>query len=112
MYRHANDRIVSKRAASYHKNAAGPFYVSDQCIICGLPKETAPENFAWDCTVGCTDCPTSCYIQRQPETEAQLCQIIEAMLGSEVENIRYCGSDPAVLRRLMDAGFAHLCDAL
>ena len=45
MYHYSSDVTVPKSAPSYHKNAEGPFYVSDQCIICALPIETAPENF-------------------------------------------------------------------
>lgn len=112
MYHHSSDETVPKRAASYHKNTEGPFYVSDQCIICGLPKETAPNNFDWDCPTGCTDCPDSCYVKKQPENDTELNNMIEAMLGSEVENIRYCGTDHDVLRRLRAAGFARLCDAI
>jgi hypothetical protein len=29
-------------------NAPGPFYVvKDQCILCALPPETAPQNITW-----------------------------------------------------------------
>jgi hypothetical protein len=112
MYHHANDRTVPKRAASYQKNVEGPFYVSDQCIICGLSKETAPNNIDWDCSAGCEECPKSCYIKKQPEDDMELEQMLEAMLGSEVENIRYCGTNSEVLNRLRSAGFARLCDAL
>ena len=112
MYHHAHDQTVPRLRPSYHRNADGPFYVSNQCIICGLPKETAPENIDWDCPVGCEECPESCYVKRQPESDEERDNLIEAMLGSEVENIRYCGTDSTVLRRLTDAGYPHLCDAL
>ncbi len=112
MYHHLNDRTVPRRAPSYQKNADGPFYASDQCIICALPLETAPENFAWDCPAGCADCPDSCYVKKQPENDDELRRMIEAMLRSEVENIRYCGTDAEILTRLRDAGYARLCDAL
>ena len=77
-----------------------------------LPKNTAPENFAWDCDIGCTDCPNSCYVKKQPENDTELTHMIEAMCGSEVENIRYCGTNPDVIQRLREAGLAHLCDVL
>ncbi len=112
MYHHSKDRTVPKRAASYHKNIDGPFYVSDQCIICASPLQTAPENFAWDCPTGCTDCPNSCYVKRQPENDAELNNMIEAVLHSEVQNIRYCGTDPEVLWRLRASGSVSVCDAL
>ena len=112
MYHHANDRTVAKRAPSYHKNAEGPFYVSDQCIICGLPKEVAPDNIDFDCQAGCEECPESCYVKKQPENDEELERVIEAMCASEVENIRYCGTHAEVLQRLKNAGYARLCDAL
>jgi len=112
MYHFANDQTVPKRAPSYHKNTEGPFYVSDQCIICGLPTEIAPENIAFDCPAGCEACPESCYVKKQPENDEELEKIIEAMLGSEVGNIRYHGTNPLVLRRLREAGAARLCDAI
>jgi ferredoxin len=112
MYHHTNDSTVPKRAPSYHKNIEGPFYVSDQCITCGLPKDTAPENIDWNCPVGCEECPQSCYVKKQPENDQELESLIEAMLGSEVENIRYCGTNPEVLRRLNAAGYSRLCDAI
>lgn len=112
MYHHSNDHTVPKRAPSYHKNVDGPFYASDQCIICALPIETAPDNFGWDCPAECSDCPDSCHIKKQPENDAELSSMLEVMRCSEVENIRYCGTDPEVLRRLQEAGFARLCDAL
>lgn len=112
MYHHATDRTVPKRAPSYQRNAEGPFYVSDQCIICALPVETAPGNMGWDCSKECEECPTSCYVKRQPENEEERDRLIEAVLGSEVENIRYCGTNPFVLQRLREAGLSRVCDAL
>ena len=112
MYHHSNDRTVPKRAPSYHRNVDGPFYVSDRCIICALPEKTAPENFAWDFPTGCNDCPKSCFVKKQPENDVELNRMIEAMLGSEVENIRYCGTDAYVIQRLTEAGLPYLCDAL
>jgi len=112
MYHYRNDRTVPKRGPSYHKNAEGPFYVSDQCITCGLPKATAPDNIDWDCAAGCQDCPDSCYVKRQAESDAERDQLIDALLGSEVENIRYCGTDSYILQKIKEAGLARVCDAL
>lgn len=38
--------------------------------------------------------------------------MIEAMMGSETENIRYCGTNPSVIERLAKAGLSRLCDAV
>jgi hypothetical protein len=111
MYHYSNDITVPKRFPSYSRNVDGPFYVSDQCIICALPIETAPSSFAWDCSNDCVECPQSCYVKQQPEDDEQLDRMIQAMVESCVENIRYCGTNRAVLRRLSEAGFSHLCDA-
>jgi ferredoxin len=111
MYHHANDKLVAKKQPSFWRNAPGPFYVSDQCIICGLPVETAPENIKWHCNTDCSECPTSCFVAKQPESETELELIIEAMTGSETENIRYCGTDKRVLDKLRAEGLARLCDA-
>ena len=71
-------------ANKYPQNAAGRFYVDDQCIDCDLCRETAPSNFTRDDDGGHT------YVYKQPESpdEETLCQ--EAMEGCPVEAI---GSD-------------------
>jgi hypothetical protein len=93
----------------------GPFYVvKDLCILCALPVQTAPQNIAWDEGECCCQGhgPDHCRIRRQPESEQELTAVLEAMAGSCVEAIRYCGTDPAILQRLRQDGGAHLCDAL
>lgn len=112
MYSSARDQLVTPREVSYHANISGPFYVTDQCIICSLPVEIAPKNFQWHYEAGCTDCPHSCYAIKQPETQDELSAVIEAMLGSCVQGIRYRGTDPEILKRLTSLGAEGLCDAL
>src|SRR6266516_4184580 len=86
----------------------GPFYVvKDQCIICGLPPQTAPKNISWSHLTfkrGCEECPSHCRIERQPETSEELAQVIEAARTSCVEAIRYCGTDPKILVRFRELG--------
>jgi len=90
----------------------GPFYVvKDLCIICGLPPETAPQNITWSKQTflrDCEDCPSHCRVERQPKTEEEISAMIQAACSSCVGAIRYCGTDPAILKRLP----THLCDAV
>lgn len=105
--------MVPPRFVRAPEGVPGPFYVcSDQCIICALPLETAPSNIRFHFTPNCGDCPHYCYVHKQPETHAELDLMIEAMAGSCVAAIRYCGTDPYILQRLRDAGQTDQCDAL
>jgi hypothetical protein len=94
----------------------GPFYVvKDICLLCELPPEIAPENIQWDEKFqrgGCSGCPNHCRVARQPETPEEAERLIEAALGSCVEAIRYCGTDPVILDRFRKQGGERLCDAL
>ena len=71
-------------ANKYPENAAGKFYVDEQCIDCDLCRETAPANFKRNDDGGHS------YVYKQPESpeEEGLCK--EAMEGCPVEAI---GSD-------------------
>ena len=97
-------------------SAPGPFYVvKDQCITCSLPTETAPENIQYH-ERPCTNCPTSptshCVVTRQPETPEELVRMIKVVAGSCVQAYRYCGTDPDILCRLVEASCRAQCDAL
>ncbi|MDB6057810.1 MAG: hypothetical protein JWO95_1654 [Verrucomicrobiales bacterium] len=94
--------------------------MKNACIICGLPSEIAPRNITWsketfrykppDCDA--YDCPAHCRVERQPETDDQIAEMIEAACGSCVEAIRYCGTDPKILTKFKELGYERLCDAL
>jgi len=94
----------------------GPFYVmKDQCILCALPPELAPQTIAWDEQFqhsGCVGCPNHCRVEKQPETPEELDLIIQAACYSCVEAIRYCGTDPKILARFRDLGYERLCDSV
>jgi hypothetical protein len=97
-------------------SAPGPFYVvKDQCITCSLPTNVAPGNIQYH-KRPCSSCPTSltehCIVTRQPETPEELVSMIEVVAASCVEAYRYCGTDPEILRRLIEAGCKEQCDAL
>jgi hypothetical protein len=103
------DLLVPPREEIAAANLSGPFYVTTQCIICGLPPETAPQNISYH-----PDCenPSNCRLFKQPTSGAELEQVFEAMKHSCVEAIRYRGTNPAILAHLKKSGMAHLCDAL
>ncbi len=108
-YRPANDRLAPTREEREPANVEGPFYITTQCIICGLPPETAPDNisFAPDC-----ERPHTCRFSKQPETQEELNAVLDAMWGSCVEAVRYGGTDPEILRQIKERGLSHLADAL
>ena len=110
------DKMVTPLYEREDGSAPGPFNViKDQCITCSLPTELAPENIRYH-ERPCTSCPTSlsehCVVTRQPETPEELDRMIEVVAGSCVEAYRYCGSDPEILCRLIEAGCREQCDAL
>lgn len=108
-YQSSKDRLVEAREEIDPANVPGPFYVTTQCIICGLPPETAPKSISYDC-----DCkgPKTCRFFKQPETQEELDRVLEAMWGSCVEAVRYRGTDPEILRQIEEKGLSHLADAL
>jgi ferredoxin len=79
--RSLNDKIMADVANKYPENAAGKFYVDEQCIDCDLCRETAPANFKRNDDGGHS------YVYKQPESpeEEALCK--EAMEGCPVEAI-------------------------
>ena len=76
-----NAKIMADVANKYPENAAGKFYVDEQCIDCDLCRETAPANFKRNDDGGHS------YVYKQPESpeEEGLCK--EAMEGCPVEAI-------------------------
>lgn len=79
----------------FHLNVAGPFYVEDgSCITCGAPEAEAPG------LMGSVDEEGHCYFKRQPETEEEVEQAINAVRVSCCRGVRYGGDDPEIIRRL------------
>ena len=94
----------------YPKNVDGPFYVEDGCCIsCGVWAEEGSEflrleqesEFGWHC-----------YFYRQPKTEADYDKVFAAIGLADVTCMRYRGSDPEVLQRMLDRGEGPQCDYL
>ena len=79
--REEKSKYMAELVNKYPQNAAGSFYVDDQCIDCDLCRETAPANFTRNDDGGHS------YVYKQPESpeEEALCK--EAMEGCPVEAI-------------------------
>lgn len=91
----------------YPQNAEGDFYVEkDLCMMCMMPEVEAPELMGFDRETW------NCYFKKQPTTSEELAHAIAAVASSEIQGLRYAGTDPDVLRRLVDAGATDCCDRL
>jgi hypothetical protein len=91
------NRLLRRDGAGKH------FYVKpDCCLLCGVPESIAPELFETG--------ENHCTIKRQPITEVEVDKALRAMWSSEVNCIRYAGSDKAILRRLGQSGMSSQAD--
>ncbi|MBX7173464.1 MAG: ferredoxin [Pyrinomonadaceae bacterium] len=84
---------MSKRIR--HKlNVDGDFYVEDQmCICCDAAPSEAPDLLKYDENI-------HCYFHKQPETEEEILQAINACLVSETCAVRYAENNPEILKRM------------
>lgn len=100
--------MMSKRKRT-PLNAEGDFYVEkDMCIACMAPEDAAPDLMGYDHDTGC-------YFKKQPETDEELDQAIEAVEVSCIEALRYCGNNPQIiqrLRRVKEIDGVERCDVL
>lgn len=106
-----NDEMVEPLYPRQSDAVPGPFYVAkDECIICDYPPTLAPKCVK----MKQAECPTDmyCHVYRQPTTQEELNSMYEAMWGSCVQAIRYCGTNPEILTELRKRGLSHLCDAI
>ncbi len=84
-------------------NAVGDFYVErDSCTLCGAPEAEAIG------LIGHSD--DGCYFIRQPETDEEIEQAINAIAVSCVSAVRYGGTDLKIIKRLYDLNLATECD--
>jgi len=72
---------MADKAEKWPENVAGMFYVDEQCIDCDLCRETAPDFFTRHEDGGYS------YVHKQPVTEDDLEQCMEALEGCPVEAI-------------------------
>ena len=75
---------MANKADKWEQNAAGKFFVDQQCIDCDLCRETAPANFTRQDDAGYS------FVFKQPSTPEEVAACEEAMQGCPVEAI---GSD-------------------
>lgn len=88
------------------ENAPGDFYVeADQCMHCCLPHGEAPELMN-DPSVYFREC----YFRRQPKTAEEVERAIQAIWVSELDCLRYGGTDPKIIQRLHQLGKGGCCD--
>jgi ferredoxin len=66
---------MANKADKWAQNAAGKFYVDQQCIDCDLCRETAPNFFTRNDEGGHS------FVHKQPETEEDIAQCMEALEG-------------------------------
>ena len=97
---------MQKTCKPHPANAPGDFYVEDGCcVFCGIPEQKAPDIFGW-----AGPSPSHCVVVRQPRTPAELSRTFNAMRHSDLDCIRYRGTDPAIRRRLLKMGLFNQCD--
>jgi|HubBroStandDraft_6_1064221.scaffolds.fasta_scaffold1706374_1 ferredoxin len=79
----------------YHENAPGHFYVeADLCIQCGNGPAAAPSLVKMN--------DNHCYFEKQPSTENEVNQAIEAVNACCCGAYRYDGDRPDVIARLSE----------
>ena len=79
---------MANKSDKWAQNAAGKFYVDQQCIDCDLCRETAPNFFTRNDEGGHS------FVNKQPETEEDIAQCMEALEGCPVEAIGEDGDKP------------------
>ena len=91
----------------YPLNAKGEFYVENGiCLCCMIPEIEAAELMGFDLEA------MHCYFKQQPLTSEELEHAIAAVAASDIQGLRYAGSNKYVLGRLVELGASDCCDAL
>ncbi|PXY43586.1 hypothetical protein [Flavobacterium hydrophilum] len=89
--------------ARHELNASGDFYVEKNgCTLCGAPEAEA------EGLIGHSE--NGCYFIRQPQTEEEIEQAINAIAVSCVSAVRYGGTDQKIIKRLYELDLATECD--
>lgn len=78
---------MANKADKWPENAAGKFYVDQQCIDCDLCRETAPAFFTRLDEGGYS------YVFKQPTTDDEIALCMEALEGCPVEAIGNDGDE-------------------
>ncbi|MBE7538835.1 MAG: ferredoxin [Bryobacterales bacterium] len=80
---------MANKDDKWENNVPGKFYVDQQCIDCDLCRETAPGFFTRHDDGGHS------YVFKQPSTQEEIDQCMEALEGCPVEAIGADGDDSA-----------------
>jgi hypothetical protein len=109
-----NTALVQPLFERESDNAPGGFYViKGRCITCELPIAVAPNNVSYNrCPKRKEDGSLHCRVHKQPESDEEISAMVQAVAGSCVEAIRYCGTDARILAALRKIGAERQCDAL
>ena len=92
---------------AHPQNAPGDFYVEDQCCtMCAIPFTEAPALF------GTTTDESHCFVKKQPSTDIELDEMVNAIRCAEFDCIRYGGSNRTIQIRLVQVTAGSICDAL
>ncbi|WP_152051336.1 ferredoxin [Tautonia marina] len=76
-------------------NVPGPFYTTGQCLACEAPEFEAPDLLAL-----LNDENITTYFVKQPETAEEIERACRAIEVCCVNDLRYGGTDRAILERL------------
>lgn len=79
--RRLRKRTMANKSDKWPTNVGGKFYVDQQCIDCDLCRETAPSFFTRHDEGGYS------FVMKQPTTEEEVAQCMEALEGCPVEAI-------------------------
>jgi hypothetical protein len=83
------------------QNVPGPFYVAkDQCIICMLPHQMAPELIGFHQPQPDSHADSHCYFKRQPVTAREFDLAIQCVDHACCAALRYCGNDKTIIERI------------
>jgi ferredoxin len=78
---------MADKADKWPENIMGKFYVDEQCIDCDLCRETAPDFFTRNDDGGYS------FVYKQPTTQEEIDECMEALEGCPVEAIGNDGDD-------------------
>jgi ferredoxin len=78
---------MANKADKWPSNTSGKFYVDQQCIDCDLCRETAPSFFTRNDEGGYS------FVHKQPASEEEIAQCMEALEGCPVEAIGNDGDE-------------------
>jgi ferredoxin len=86
-FRKTDSNIMADKEDKWPENIVGQFYVDEQCIDCDLCRETAPDFFTRNEDGGYS------FVFKQPTTQEEIDQCMEALEGCPVEAIGDDGNE-------------------